>query len=77
MGRVKTATTEVITIEGGSQTFRAIVLGSTKVCRMQLGTFNDIVAGDAVAVQGPRRGRGVVEARQVTVVPQGVTGRGR
>jgi hypothetical protein len=78
VGRVETATKDVITIGGGpNPTFRAIVLRSTKVCRMQPGTLDDIVAGDAVAVQGPRRSRGVVEARQVTIVPQGVSGRGR
>ena len=78
VGRVKTATHDVITIGGvTNSTFRALVLGSTRVCRMQPGTLGDIAAGDFVAVQGPRRSRGVVEARQVTVVPPGLAGRGK
>jgi hypothetical protein len=75
-GRVKAVEPNVISLGGSSgPTVRVIVSSTTRVCRMQPATIAAVATGDAVAVQGTRRPGGLIDARQVTLIPRGLEGR--
>jgi hypothetical protein len=78
VGRVSAVGPNVISLGGNSgPTLRIIVSNTTRVCRMQPATIAAIATGDAVAVQGTLRPGGLIDARQITLIPRGLEGRRR